>query len=181
VIRDPYKLPAFSLPNRLRRLAWYCCYILLFRFSPKPFHFWRRFLLRVFGAKIGMGAAINQTVKVWAPWNLVIEDMVALGEKVEIYNPSLITMKSHAIVSQGAYLCGASHDYNDPRFYLFSKEIILEPYSWVCARAMVLPGVTVGEGAVLALGSVASKDIPPWSVYAGNPAGFVKARQRHEL
>jgi putative colanic acid biosynthesis acetyltransferase WcaF len=89
-------------------------------------------------------------------------------------------MGSHAIVSQQAYICGATHDYNDPSFPLISFPMSLGAYSWVCARASVCPGVNVGEGAVLGLGSVATHDLEPWTVYAGVPAQPVKQRTQRE-
>jgi putative colanic acid biosynthesis acetyltransferase WcaF len=85
-------------------------------------------------------------------------------------------MGSHAIVSQQAYLCGATHDYEDPAFRLIASPITLGAYSWVCARATVQPGVNLGEGAVLALGSVATRHLEPWTVYGGVPARKIKAR-----
>jgi putative colanic acid biosynthesis acetyltransferase WcaF len=89
-------------------------------------------------------------------------------------------MGSHAIVSQQAYICGATHDYNDPAFPLISFPMSVGAYAWVCARASVSPGVNVGEGAVLGLGSVATRDLEPWTVYAGVPAKPIKRRGRRE-
>lgn len=117
----------------------------------------------------------------WAPWNLVCEDGASLGDDAEIYNPSVAYLGSHAVVSQHAYLCGATHDYNDPAFPLISSPINLGAYSWICARASVGPGVRVGEGAVLGLGSVAASDLEPWTVYAGAPAKKVNHRERREV
>ena len=92
----------------------------------------------------------------------------------------LVSMGSHAIVSQQAYICGATHDYNDPSFPLISFPMSLGAYSWVCARASVSPGVNLGEGAVLGLGSVATRDLEPWTVYAGVPAQPIKQRAGRE-
>ena len=105
-------------------------------------------------------------------------DQVTAGDGVEIYNPSPVTLGSHAILSQGAYLCGATHDYTDPSFPLIAYSMSVGAYAWICARASVAPGVDIGEGAVLGLASVATKDLEPWSVYAGSPAVKVKERTR---
>jgi putative colanic acid biosynthesis acetyltransferase WcaF len=110
----------------------------------------------------------------------VCADGVSLGDEAEIYNPSPVSMGSHAIVSQQAYICGATHDYNDPSFPLISFPMSLGAYSWVGARASVAPGVNVGEGAVLGLGSVATRDLEPWTVYAGVPARRIKQRAGRE-
>lgn len=177
-VADPYLRPAFSLGNRLRRLVWNVSWALLYRTSPRPFHGWRSFLLRLFGAKLGPDCHFYPGSRVWAPWNLVCADHVAAGNGVEIYNPAPLHLDSHVILSQQAYICGATHDYNDPAFPLIAYPMRLGAYAWVCARASVAPGVNVGEGAVLGLGSVATRDLEPWGVYLGVPAVKIKDRNR---
>ena len=175
---DAYTRPAFSAGNRARRAVWNLCWLLLYRPSPRPFHSWRSLLLRLFGAKLGTDCHFYPRSRIWAPWNLVCADHVAAGDGVEIYNPSLIELASHAILSQDCYLCGATHDYNDPAFPLVAYRMSIGAYGWICARAMVAPGVQVGEGAVLGLGAVATRDLEPWTVYGGNPALPLRARVR---
>ena len=176
---DAYTRPAFSAGNRARRAVWNLCWLLLYRPSPRPLHGWRSALLRLFGARLGPDCHFYPASRVWAPWNLVCEDHVAAGDGVEIYNPSPVHLGSHVILSQDCYLCGATHDYNDPNFQLMAFRMRLEPYAWICARAMVAPGVHVGAGAVLGLGSVATRDLAPWTVYGGNPAVPLRQRTRH--
>jgi putative colanic acid biosynthesis acetyltransferase WcaF len=176
--QDPYLRPAFSLSDRLRRQCWNICWTLLYKTSPRPLHSWRAFLLRAFGAEIGPNCHFYPQSKVWAPWNLICADQVTAGDGAEIYNPAPVTFGSHAILSQEAYVCGATHDYDDPGFPLMAFAMSFGPYSWICARASVAPGVNVGEGAVLGLGSVATRNLEPWTVYAGVPAMKVKGRQR---
>lgn len=116
--------------------------------------------------------------KVWAPWNLICADQVTAADGAEIYNPAPVSFGSHAILSQEAYVCGATHDYGDERFPLIAFAMHIGPYAWVCARASVAPGVNLGEGAVLGLGSVATRSLDAWGVYAGVPALKIKDRQR---
>jgi putative colanic acid biosynthesis acetyltransferase WcaF len=177
---DPYLKPSFSVQNRMGRLAWSVVWIFLYRPSPRPFHAWRSFLLRCFGATLGPNCHFYPNSRIWAPWNLICADGASLGDEAEIYNPSPVSMGSHAIVSQQAYICGATHDYDDPSFPLISFPMSVGAYAWVCARASVSPGVNVGEGAVLGLGSVATRDLEPWTVYAGVPARPIKRRVRRE-
>ena len=176
--KDPYLRPAFPLRDRIGRLVWNICWVLFYRLSPRPFHFWRALLLRMFGAQMGPRCHFYPGSKIWAPWNLVCADQVTAGDGAEIYNPSPIRLGSHAIVSQGAYLCGATHDFDDPAFPLLAYTMEVGAYAWICARASVSPGVNVGEGAVLGLASVATRDLEPWGVYAGCPAVKVKQRNR---
>jgi len=175
---DPYLRPAFAVRDRLQRLIWNICWAVLYRTSPRPFHSWRASLLRLFGATMGPNCHFYPRSRVWAPWNLICADQVTAGDGAEIYNPAPVRLGSHAILSQDAYLCGATHDYNDPAFPLIAYEMQIGSYAWVCARASVAPGVNVGEGTVLALGSVATRNLDPWTVYAGVPAVKVKERQR---
>ncbi len=79
---------------------------------------------------------------------------------------------------KNAYLCGATHDFDDPAFPLLAYAMEVGPYAWICARACVAPGVNIGEGAILGLASVATRDLEPWGVYAGSPASKVKERKR---
>lgn len=175
---DPYLRPAFSRRNRFKRLLWAIVWLFLYRPSPRPMHAWRAMLLRLFGATMGPKCHFYPASKIWAPWNLVCADQVTAADGADIYNPAPMHFGSHAIVSQGAFLCGATHDYNSAAFPLLAYEMHFGAYCWICARAMVAPGNNVGEGAVLGLGSVATRSLEPWTVYAGNPAVARKARIR---
>jgi putative colanic acid biosynthesis acetyltransferase WcaF len=175
---DPYLRPAFPLRNRLRRLSWNLVWMLLYRPSPRPLHAWRSTLLRLHGAKLGPNCHFYPTSKIWAPWNLTCADQVTAADDAEIYNPAPVTLGSHAILSQAAYLCGATHDFDDPAFPLLAFSMQIGAYAWVCARASVAPGVNLGDGAVLGLGSVATRDLEPWTVYVGSPAVKIKERSR---
>jgi putative colanic acid biosynthesis acetyltransferase WcaF len=139
-------------------------------------HGWRSFLLRCFGATMGQSCHIYPGAKIWAPWNLFCDDQACVADGATVYNPKPIRLGTHAIISQEAYLCGATHDYEDPGFPLVASEISIGSFAWVCARATVQPGVSLGEGAVLALGSVATRNLDAWSVYAGVPARKIKTR-----
>lgn len=174
---DAYIQPVFPLGNKIRRLFWMVVWRLFCSWTPIPMHSWRIFVLKLFGAKIGKNNFIYPSCKIWAPWLLETQDVVTIGGNVEIYNPGKVRLEHHAIISQYAYLCGATHDYNSPDFQYISKEIILKPYAWVCAKAIVLSGVTCEEGSVLGAGSTTSKNLLPWTVYAGNPACPVKERR----
>lgn len=138
-------------------------------------------VLRCFGAQLGVDCHIYPAARIWAPWNLVCDDGVAIADGAEVYNPAVVTLRSHVVVSQGAYLCGASHDYNDPAFPMISAPIEVGRFAWIASRASVLMGVTVEEGAVLALGSIATKDLEAWGVYAGIPARRVGTRARRPV
>jgi putative colanic acid biosynthesis acetyltransferase WcaF len=166
-----------SFANKLGRVLWGIVFWTLFRPSPRPAHAWRALLLRCFGARLGARCHIYAGARIWAPWLLQCGDDVAIGDGAEIYNQAVIILGDHAVISQGAYLCAAGHDIDDPGFPLRALPIVIGPRAWVCARSSLLPGVSMGEGAVLGLGSVATRDLEPWTVYAGNPARPVRMRR----
>lgn len=172
--------PAFSLKNKILRLIWSIAYIIFFRFSPRPFHFWRAVVLRCFGAKIGKGAHVYPRVRIWAPWNLDIGEHAGIGDGVTLYSMALIHIGARAVVSQGAHLCAGSHDFNSANFQLFSKPIFIGANAWVCAEAFIMPGVDVPEGVVIGARSVVTRSPDEaWAVYAGHPARRIGAR--HQL
>ncbi|MCX7102267.1 MAG: putative colanic acid biosynthesis acetyltransferase [Methylobacter sp.] len=168
---------SFTLKNRLLRVVWDFTCLLVFRYTPRPLHVWRVFVLRCFGAQIGQHCHVYPKVKIWAPWNLVMYDYACLANEVTCYTQGKITLHERAIVSQGAHLCTGTHDYNDPDFSLYARPIEIGKDAWVCAEAFIGPGVTVGEGAVLGARAVAFKDLQAWQVYSGNPAQAIKQRQ----
>src|SRR2546430_14866007 len=94
---DPYLEPAFAASNRLRRAVWHFVYVVFFRLSPRPFHAWRIFLLRIFGARLGENCRIYPKSRIWAPWNLSCGDVVDVADDAILYNPSSIDIGSHAI------------------------------------------------------------------------------------
>ncbi|MER8785430.1 putative colanic acid biosynthesis acetyltransferase [Mesorhizobium sp. M1006] len=97
-------------------------------------------------------------------------DRSVMGDGVDCYCVAPIRIDEGAIVSQRAYLCSASHDYNKRSFPLVTAPIHIGRGAWVAAEAFVGPGITVEEGAVVAARSVVTKNVMPWEVVAGNPA-----------
>ena len=166
-----------SLANKMGRVLWAVVWGTLFRPSPRILFGWRRTLLRCFGATIGRNARISSSVRVWAPWNLVVGDEASVSHGVDCYCVDRITIGDHATVSQYSFLCTASHDVSDPNMRLTTAPIEIADQAWVCAGAYIAPGVCLGEGAVAGARAVVTRDVVPWTIVAGNPARFI--RERH--
>lgn len=176
---DPFRDPSFSLRHRIKRQLWNFIYIFLFRFSPRPFHAWRSMLLRIFGATIGKGCHVYPSAKIWAPWNLTFGNYVGVGDGAILYCMDQINIDDYAVISQGAHLCGGTHDYNSENFQLVVKSIRIGKDVWVCAEAFIHPGVEIPEGAVIGARTVVNKTPQlSWSVYAGNPSRIVGLRKK---
>lgn len=165
-----------SKRNKIGRILWELAWFCLFLPSPRwILNNWRRRILMCFGAKIE-GSTIHPSVRIWAPWNLTIGLGCAVSEQVNCYCVAPVTIGRYVTVSREVFLCTASHDISSPNMELVIKPIIVNDYAWICARAFVGPGVTIGEGAVVGACAVVTKDVEPWTVVAGNPAKEVKKR-----
>jgi putative colanic acid biosynthesis acetyltransferase WcaF len=169
-----------TLRDKVARAVWLIAWALLFRPSPVPFFGWRRFLLRLFGARVGPGAHPYGSARIWAPWNLVMEARSCLGPGVDCYSVDRISLGPNAIVSQRAFICTASHDYRSPDFPLTTAPVEIGANAWIAAEAFVGPGVTVGAGAVVGARAVAVRDVPPGAVVVGNPARVVSNQKETE-
>jgi putative colanic acid biosynthesis acetyltransferase WcaF len=167
----------FTFLQRARRFFWGVVYVSSFRLSPKVAHGWRRFILRRMGASIGRGAVIHPSVKIWAPWNLVMDDFACLGPFVDCYNVDSVRLGRHAVVSQYCFLCTASHDHTRLDLPLTTMPIEIGDFTWVCADVYLGPGVRIGEGAIVGARSSVYSHVTEWSVVAGNPATFRKERK----
>lgn len=160
----------------LKRAAWFFLGQPVVRSAWIPSSGLRVRLLRAFGATIGQGVTIKPSVDVKYPWHLIIGDHCWIGEHVWIDNLTTVRIASNVCISQGAYLCTGNHDWTDPSFGLMLGTISLEEGSWAGAKSVLSPGVVLGRGAIAAAGSVVNGTIPPFAIYGGNPARFLKTR-----
>jgi putative colanic acid biosynthesis acetyltransferase WcaF len=169
--------PSFPLSDRLRRVGWNLTWQLFFRPSPRPLHGWRRTLLRIFGARVGCGVHVYPGVRIWAPWNLELGDECGVADGAILYSQGTIRLGRRSVVSQGAHLCGGTHDYEKSGFPLVIKPISVGAQAWLAAECFVHPGVTIGDGAVIGARAVVTKNMPPWTVCAGHPCAPIKPRR----
>lgn len=150
---------------------------LVFRLTPRPCFGLRRAILRCFGAKVGGNVNIYPSALIYFPWNLEIGDDSSIGEWALIYNLGSVRIGERTTISQRAHLCAGTHDYSNPALPLIKPPITIGNEAWVCADTLVGPYVSVGNGAVLAAGSVICKDVDAFDVVGGNPAKFIKKRE----
>ena len=176
-IRQNYTT-AITSEARRRRLCWGIVYWLLFRTAPYfMLKKWRTWLLSRFGMKGGRGDVIHPFVRIWAPWNVSLGHAVAIDDSVNLYSVDKIKIGTKVAISREAFICTASHDITRPERPLVTAPIAICDGVWIGARAIILPGVTIGEGAVVAAGAVVTKNVEPFTVVGGNPAKFIKKRE----
>jgi putative colanic acid biosynthesis acetyltransferase WcaF len=164
----------------VKQVLWYWVNTLIFNSYLFPISSFKVAILRWFGAKVGKGVVVKPKVNIKYPWKLVIKNYCWIGEEVWIDNLDNVTIGSNVCLSQGAFLLCGNHNYKDPSFGLEVKPITLEEGSWIGAKAIVAPGVTVGAHAVLSINSVANKNLDAYGIYQGNPAIKVRVRVFHD-
>lgn len=173
---NQYNNDWYSAGSTVKKMLWYFTNMFFFKtLLPFPSSFKIK-LLKLFGAKVGTGVVIKPNVNIKYPWFLEIGDDCWIGEGVWIDNLALVKIGSNVVLSQGAYLLTGSHDYKKVSFDLMLGEIVLEDGVWIGAKATVCPGVTCHCHAVLAVGSVATKDLDAYGIYQGNPAVMKRER-----
>ena len=165
-----------SSAESLHLLLWRVIGETVFRLIPSPLASFRNTVLGLFGAKLGHGVFVHPSCRIYAPWNLTLGDRSCLSARVDCYSVAEVVIGADVTVSQDAFLCTASHDIDRADRRLVTGPIRIDRGAWVFARATILPGVTVGEGAVVAACAVVTHDVASHSVVAGNPARHVRQR-----
>ncbi|WP_290756530.1 MULTISPECIES: putative colanic acid biosynthesis acetyltransferase [unclassified Exiguobacterium] len=148
----------------------------VFKYSLHNMYGWRRFLLRIFGAKIGKNVKVRSSAKFTYPWKISIGDYSWVGDEATLYSLDKIIIGNNCVVSQKAYLCTGSHDYSSKTFDLITSPIIVEDFSWISTDVFIHPGVTVKRNSIVGARSNLTKNTKENSVNIGNPAKFIKYR-----
>lgn len=133
-------------------------------------------MLKIFGANLSGMPFIHSTARIQIPWNLTMKHRACLGERANAYSLGKIKILEGATVAQEAYVCTGTHDFNDPSLQLITKPIMVGKNAFIGARAMILPGVCIGDRAIVGAMSVVSKDVPDHQIVAGNPAKKIGER-----
>jgi putative colanic acid biosynthesis acetyltransferase WcaF len=179
VVQD---LSRFRVPPQFRGRSalvvqlWWLVQATVFRASPQVLYGLRRWLLRLFGARVGKGVLIRPTVTVTYPWKVSIDDYAWIGDDVVLYSLGDIHVGRNAVVSQHSYICTGSHDYQSLSFDIYAKPVIIEDEAWLATDVYVAPGVRIGKGAVVGARSSVFADLPAMMVSVGSPARPIRPR-----
>jgi putative colanic acid biosynthesis acetyltransferase WcaF len=174
---EKFVLPKnFRAKNAITVQIWWIIQDTIFAGSPQFLYGWRRFLLRLFGAKIGKNVIIRPSVKITYPWKLSIGDHSWIGDNVDLYTLGNIEIGKNAVISQKSYLCAASHDYTKETFDIYDHKITIEDEAWIATDVFIAPGITIGKGAVIGARSSVFSDMPAGMICVGYPAKPIKPR-----
>lgn len=173
-----------SLKEILKSKIWAFFYNTIYRFSWR-FNGFRMLLMRMFGAKLNTYArgyvSLHPKAIITCPWNITTGNLSSIGNQAWIYALDKIIIGEKTCIGEYVRLLTGYHDISTWNFAFRTKPIAIGSCVWIATGAMVLPGVTIGDGAVIAAGSVVTQDVEPWTVVGGNPARFIKKRELKEL
>jgi putative colanic acid biosynthesis acetyltransferase WcaF len=177
---DPIQTNTLPFNEKLINLAWFFVNRTLFRFSPPTlslFRLWRVFLVKLFGGHISWNCSLHPTARIEYPWRVFMGEFSSIGENSWIYALDTVKIGTKCCIGKDVYLLTGSHDISSSGFDLVCKPIQINDNVWIAPRSIILPGITVGEYCVVAVGSVVVKDVAPRDVVGGNPARFIKIRE----
>lgn len=167
--RSAYESP-WGFREKAGMMLWQICWAFFCGWTPKPLNGWRLMWLRLFGAKIQGKPFVHQRARIALPWNLTLHDRACLGDRANAYSLGEIEIGADATVAQEAYLCTGTHLFDDPARPLQTAKITIGAGAFICARAFILPGISVGEKAIVGACAVVTRDVPDGARVAGNPA-----------
>ena len=138
----------------------------------------RRFALRAAGLKCTKNVRFFEGVHVRNPKGITLGDGCSIGTRVLLDGRKGLTAGKSVVFGYECIIWTLNHDYNDEKFNTKGGPVTIGDYAWICSRSIVLPGINIGEGAVVASGAIVTTDVPPYAIVAGIPAKIVGERQK---
>jgi len=146
-----------------------------------PNHCFRRFFYRLAGIKIGGGSTIHTKARFYDPRNISIGDDTIVGEGAVLDGREKLMIGSHVDIASEVMIYNSQHDIEDENFSAVDKPIVIEDYVFIGPRSIILPGVKIGKGAIVAAAAVVTKDVPPYAIVGGVPAKIIGERKNKNL
>lgn len=179
-LKNPNQSDVYTSPWTKREAilirVWEVVWTLFIRWLPKPFSLWHILLLKLFGCRVSGQPFIAPSARIYAPWLLEISHRACLAPRCEVYNLGPVKIGERSVVAQYAFICNGTHDFSSKVMPLVVGEIIIEKDVFVGAKAIILPGLKLCEGAIVGAGAIVTKDVDSWTVVGGNPAKVIKKR-----
>ena len=157
-------------------LLWQWAWTIFCSWTPKPLNSWRLIWLKLFGCKLSGSPFVHPRARIEVPWNLTLHHRSCLGDGANVYSLGEIELRARCTVAQESYLCSGTHQFSDANLPLQVGKIIIGEDAFLGARTFIMPGITIGDGAVIGACSVVTKDMPAWTICYGHPCAPVKPR-----
>jgi acetyltransferase-like isoleucine patch superfamily enzyme len=153
-------------------------YLFLFFVGKIPSHLLRNALYKLMGMRLGKGSVIYSGAEIRNPKSITIGDSTIIGHNAIIDGRHSVNIGRNVNFSTGVWIWTVQHDHRDPDFGDMGGPVTIDDYAWISCRTVILPGVHIGEGAVVAAGSVVTKDVAPYTVVGGIPAKVIGNRPK---
>jgi maltose O-acetyltransferase len=143
-----------------------------------PSHHYRRFFYRLFGMNIGKGSTIHMGARLYNPRNIQIGNDSIIGEGVVLDGRDKLLIGDHVDIASEVMIYNSEHDVQSNDFKAKTAPVEISDYVFIGPRAIILPGVKIGKGAVIGAGAVVTKDVEEYSIVGGVPAVEVGKRNK---
>ncbi|MBU0996175.1 MAG: acyltransferase [Proteobacteria bacterium] len=144
-----------------------------------PCHIFRKCIYRLCGIKIGKNTSIHWRTRFFQPSGLRIGNNSIIGNDAMFDARKGIVIGNNVSLSMGVWIWTLEHDPQDTLYGIKGGSVVIEDYAWISCRVTILPGITIGRGAVVAAGSVVTKDVPPYAIVGGVPAKKIGERTKN--
>lgn len=135
---------------------------------------------KILGVKMDRNIHLNLGIEVRNPKGVTLMGGVTIGPKVLLDGRKGLTIGKGTVIAYEAIIWTLNHDYNDTYFCAKGAPVNIGEHCWICSRSIILPGITIGDGAVVASGAVVTKDVSPYTVVGGIPAKVIGHREEKE-
>jgi acetyltransferase-like isoleucine patch superfamily enzyme len=146
-----------------------------------PSHHVRRFFYRMSGVTIGEGSTLHMGTRFYNPSHIIIGKDTIIGEGAVLDGRAELRIGDHVDMASEVMIYNSEHDIQSDDFHAASGPVIIEDYAFFGPRVIVLPGVTIGKGAVVAAGAVVTKNVEPFTIVGGVPAKVIGERKQKDL
>jgi maltose O-acetyltransferase len=146
-----------------------------------PFYFFRKFVFIISGVKIGKGTTIHMGCKFFEPRRVIIGEDSKVGENAFLDGRALLRIGDHVDIASSVMIYNSEHDLESEDFHAREEPVQIGDYSFIGPRVIILPGVKIGKGAVVAAGAVVTKNVPDYAIVGGIPAQIIGERKSKDL
>lgn len=171
-------------PKIVTRLKNYWLDLVLWKLSLVtyvPSHSIRRFYFRFFGMKIGPNSTLHVGCRFFDPAGISIGEGTVIGDRCFLDGRAKLTIGNHVDIASEVMIYNSEHDFDSEDFHATHAPVEIGDYVFIGPRAIILPGVKVGKGAIVAAGAVVTKDVPDFAIAGGVPAKVIGERQNRDL
>jgi maltose O-acetyltransferase len=146
-----------------------------------PSHSWRHLVYQLSGIKIGRGSTIHMWANFFQPKNIDVGNDTIIGDHCFLDGRARLKIGSHTDIASGVLIYNSKHDINDPEFKALELPVEIGDYVFIGPRALIMPGIKIGKGAIVAAGAIVTKNVADYQIVAGVPAKMIGERQLKDL